>query len=1063
MFTSSLNRLIWKDFRAIGPVWIALFAAVVMLQLILVAAAWLDPASWRWDGRGALWGTLATVCMPLGFCLAAAAAGILFAGESEEQTDEWLRVLPIRPRTLAVAKLGTGLGALLTFVGAGLATASLWTWIGGSFMRWTATPLRADIAAVIGMILLAGLAALATGVFLSVQMRRVIAVVAGTLVGALPLFGIADWFANDVLRIPNDLGSPLLFTALGLLDVWLVVRWCRGETVFAIGLARRAALRLVSGPQDRHVEPARRRTANAVTRGSPGVLQRGVALGSLRWGATLGSPTARAFAVQTWGEARRALPFACLWTGVGAVMLLPALLSKVRAFPVDLLWMLASLYWCVTPGLCGVLAASDRRQDQQLFLGQRGVSPTLTWLAKQGVWLAVAAVLTVSWTWMQHALTTPEGTSLFRGLIDALSAPSSRGSVPRWAVAPADLALRKEFLWMLPLGLYAAGQLCGFWFCNGVVAVGLAIALSIPVAGWLYLAVAADVSPVTAVGPMVVLWLIGTWRLMDDWLVDRRSCSLLLRRMAWTLVPCLVAIMMFSVSRRTQIPWIGGAYPTAAVYRAGQHGEALRIAAMSVADTPRALPPAPEWPELKERLEQYVRASRRAEAQGAAGWASDEVQRLDNDFGAFAEQVRREGYSSNLSIRVLDINWTGAVAEFVLRRGAELRASGTSRRELQTCLDGLAVLRLVREIPPLDDQICLQQRVRLFARIADWARRPETSADDLQAARRSADFRQESEFIHWLPPAAYVASMEDLFHVLFVEQPELLAKARAEVAPESAVSILKMLLTVDRWMGEQARAQRFLRASRVKTDSIAVWDWKPAPTLYGTVAMSRLDLERWAATTGPLRWVNPPRLVPFAEQVLGIVQGLALQGQTELACERGLRLVLALELFRRDEGRYPERLSQLVPQYLAELPDDPFTGAEFVYVPQGLDAPWLLDARSVFLPSEWTRQADRSAMEEVDRLSSRLRVIPAARPLLFSRGPYSGGYVFQPYPAPLWTADAEGRRQPTGMYREVVSGAIDGGGPSGREPPALAELAAVRAEPEAPPTFFVLGMEFTPW
>ncbi len=188
-------------------------------------------------------------------------AAILFAGESEEQTDEWLRVLPIRPRMLAAVKIGAGLGALVTFIAAGLATASLWTWIDGRVMRGSPPPTRADVAAMMGMTLLVGLAAFVIDVFLSVRMCRVIAVVAGTLLGPLPLFGVADWFANDVLQMSHDLGASLLFTALGLLDIWLVVRWCRGESALAVGLARRAAQCVVLATQDKHVEPARRRTA----------------------------------------------------------------------------------------------------------------------------------------------------------------------------------------------------------------------------------------------------------------------------------------------------------------------------------------------------------------------------------------------------------------------------------------------------------------------------------------------------------------------------------------------------------------------------------------------------------------------------------------------------------------------------------------------------------------------------------------------------------------------------------------------------------------------------------
>ena len=43
------------------------------------------------------------------------------------------------------------------------------------------------------------------------------------------------------------------------------------------------------------------------------------------------------------------------------------------------------------------------------------------------------------------------------------------------------------------------------------------------------------------------------------------------------------------------------------------------------------------------------------------------------------------------------------------------------------------------------------------------------------------------------------------------------------------------------------------------------------------------------------------------------------------------RLACALELFRRKEGHYPERLEELLPQYIAKLPIDPLSGETFKY------------------------------------------------------------------------------------------------------------------------------------
>jgi hypothetical protein len=44
---------------------------------------------------------------------------------------------------------------------------------------------------------------------------------------------------------------------------------------------------------------------------------------------------------------------------------------------------------------------------------------------------------------------------------------------------------------------------------------------------------------------------------------------------------------------------------------------------------------------------------------------------------------------------------------------------------------------------------------------------------------------------------------------------------------------------------------------------------------------------------------------------------------------------LTIRLYRADHDRLPERLEQLAPKYLRQLPDDPFTGRPLIYRPQG--------------------------------------------------------------------------------------------------------------------------------
>jgi hypothetical protein len=51
----------------------------------------------------------------------------------------------------------------------------------------------------------------------------------------------------------------------------------------------------------------------------------------------------------------------------------------------------------------------------------------------------------------------------------------------------------------------------------------------------------------------------------------------------------------------------------------------------------------------------------------------------------------------------------------------------------------------------------------------------------------------------------------------------------------------------------------------------------------------------------------------------------------------GLRIAIALELYRRDHGHYPDSLSSLATDYLPELPKSPYDGEDFNYNRRGDD------------------------------------------------------------------------------------------------------------------------------
>jgi len=85
-----------------------------------------------------------------------------------------------------------------------------------------------------------------------------------------------------------------------------------------------------------------------------------------------------------------------------------------------------------------------------------------------------------------------------------------------------------------------------------------------------------------------------------------------------------------------------------------------------------------------------------------------------------------------------------------------------------------------------------------------------------------------------------------------------------------------------------------------------------------------------------------------------------------------LRINVALRLYRAERGGYPDALASLVPQYLDELPVDPFSGKAFHYRREG-DG-WLLYSVGPDQDDDGGREAERDWREDGDLVyRSRLR------------------------------------------------------------------------------------------
>ena len=108
------------------------------------------------------------------------------------------------------------------------------------------------------------------------------------------------------------------------------------------------------------------------------------------------------------------------------------------------------------------------------------------------------------------------------------------------------------------------------------------------------------------------------------------------------------------------------------------------------------------------------------------------------------------------------------------------------------------------------------------------------------------------------------------------------------------------------------------------------WPWSFLSPQEAMIRGQRSYLERVAAEqtghyTGKSR-VSPPKVMP---DLAGMVErAVFARSESKLAL---VQVEVALRRYEAEHGRYPARLGELKPDYLAEVPADPFGGKELGY------------------------------------------------------------------------------------------------------------------------------------
>jgi hypothetical protein len=899
-------RFVWKEFRMIRSLWAAV---AVMGLLVQFAEKMLLP------GESDFVLTLLCTGLAAAVLYTAGAAATTFSVEHEEETYDLLTRLPTIWWPPFAGKLAvTLLSALL--LGTALSISALI--FGG---RYFISGQHAQLA--IGMFGFAILEAVAWGTLFSLLIKRpLLAAIVTLVVGAVTVNIAVTYSSTHAIATltPEAYVHALPFRAAIVVaviacSVFVARGWLNAgaqpSTTAHVVKDSRFMTSLAGGR-------SRTREVKAAAERAP----RRRMLARLLW--------------QTWRESWKLLlaPLGVallLFAGTGAALGLTHAFNEVGSL------MISSAVLC-TPALYGAMAFySDQRRGKYRFLAEHAVRPRYVWLARHSVWLGAFIALwllvligfAALLAWHREEF---NGRQTFQYYLDWGIHPNASTIVYNLAVGAeifVSVLLAASFGGLVAFGV---GQFFSMAVRSEILAAFLALILTSVVAAWVYVICLWRLSAALFLIPLFVGLMLATWFRAPDWIAGRNTWRAWLKPALAIIAPLLLITAMLPAARLAQIQPKQPSFQGQVMLP--KEVFTKRLAAFQAGDTTAAA----------QTAELYIRAAEHLA--GSTGQLKFIAASVDDAIEISKRPTCRFHFDSASLVPTPQNSPKNQLVGLAANRTYQNLVQLINVVAGQTMITPdqparfLAALKMEKHLRSGQPSVVIISALRsenfILQRITEWAIDKNRTKEELRDVLDKLNVQLHSPE----PPAESLIADRMLIRDVILGKDLPFILSTTPVEPHAYLAYLANDLW---WERERALAvlDQITRFNLFDIEDLAdkLNDTTPREIGLGMLRHwlrpdygalpDTWQIQNPAAVTSYLASLEYKARVPLSELSRAYCESTVIRNATLIK--------IALVLYHLDHKKYPAQLSDLAPEYLEQLPLDPYARQPFQYQPAGLD------------------------------------------------------------------------------------------------------------------------------